>query len=162
MAGIAEQLVKAIEESSQTRYAISKGSGINQSMLSRLVNGERAMSFDAAERLADYLGLKIQVVRISKRKNQTMTRSKNFAAQDTFNYYLDAAGRADGKSYKDKPTIYGDFSRLVVALLAHTSPAELKKLYAELDWKGSPNARAMHEAAKAWMAEHHSGDNTDE
>lgn len=61
MAGIAEQLVKAIENSGQTRYAISKGSGINQSMLSRLVNGERAMSFDAAERLANYLGLEIVI-----------------------------------------------------------------------------------------------------
>lgn len=30
-------------------------------MLSRLVNGERALSFDAAERLADYLGLEIVV-----------------------------------------------------------------------------------------------------
>ena len=85
MAGIAEQLVKAIEDSGQTRYAISKGSGINQSMLSRLVNGERAMSFDAAERLADYLGLRIQVESSSKRRKRTMARSKNFAAQETFN-----------------------------------------------------------------------------
>lgn len=69
MAGIAEQLVKAIEDSGQTRYAISKGSGINQSMLSRLVNGERAMSFDAAERLADYLGLEV-VVRPRRRSRK--------------------------------------------------------------------------------------------
>lgn len=58
--------MKAIEDSGQTRYAISKGSGINQSMLSRLVNGERAMSFEAAERLADYLGLEI-VIRPKRR-----------------------------------------------------------------------------------------------
>ena len=66
MAGIAEQLVNVIEDSGQTRYAISKGSGINQSMLSRLVNGERAMSFEAAERLADYLGHEI-VIRPKRR-----------------------------------------------------------------------------------------------
>lgn len=162
MAGIAEQLVKAIEDSGQTRYAISKGSGINQSMLSRLVNGERAMSFDAAERLADYLGLRIQVESSSKRRKRTMARSKNFAAQETFNHYLDAVGRADGKAYEDKATIYGDFSRLAVAFLAHTPPADLKKLYTDLRWKGAPNARAMHEAAKAWMAEHRPEDSIDE
>lgn len=59
MTKIVDQLVQAIEESGQTRYAISKGSGIDQSMLSRLVNGERSLSFDAAERLVDYLGLEI-------------------------------------------------------------------------------------------------------
>lgn len=66
MAGIAEQLIRAIKDSGQTHYAISKGSGINQSMLSRLVRGERGLSFDAAERLADYLGLEI-VVRPKRR-----------------------------------------------------------------------------------------------
>lgn len=61
MARVADQLVRAIEDSGQTRYAISMGSGLHQSMLSRLVSGERSISLDAAERLADYLGLEITV-----------------------------------------------------------------------------------------------------
>ncbi len=91
-----------------------------------------------------------------------MPRSRNFTTEETFSHYLDAVGRTDGEPYKDKSTIYGDFSRLAVAWLAHTPPETLKKLYTELGWKGSPNARAMHVAAKAWMEEYGPEGNTDE
>lgn len=59
MARLTDQLIRAIETSGDSRYAISKGSGINQSVLSRLVNGENSMSAESAERLADYLGMEI-------------------------------------------------------------------------------------------------------
>ncbi len=46
-------------------------------------------------------------------------------------------------------------SRLVVALLATTPPARLREMYNELGWRGSANARALHEAAKHWLRTYH-------
>lgn len=59
MTQLADQLIRAIKSSGQTRYAISKGAGVSQSQLSRLVSGERSISFDSAERLADHLNYEI-------------------------------------------------------------------------------------------------------
>jgi plasmid maintenance system antidote protein VapI len=53
------QIVKAIAESGMSRYAIAKSSGIDQSTLSRMVNGNGWLSRDAFDRLADALGLEI-------------------------------------------------------------------------------------------------------
>ena len=70
-----------------------------------------------------------------------------FIDRDVFPQYLT-------RSYSDVPTIYGDMSRLVVALLAQTEPAQLQAMYADLGWGGSANVRAIHDAAKAWMDQH--------
>jgi transcriptional regulator with XRE-family HTH domain len=59
MQPLLDQLVRAIEESGQTRYQIAKGSGVAQSQLSRLVHGENEMSVSNIERIAEYLGLEI-------------------------------------------------------------------------------------------------------
>lgn len=61
----------------------------------------------------------------------------------------------DGSSYQDKKTIYGDMSRLVVARLATTPPSELLAKYHDLSWEGGASVRAMHEAARKWLREHH-------
>ena len=53
------QLVQAIERSGQSRYQIAKGTGLHQSVLSRLVHGETTLSATNAERLAEYLGYEI-------------------------------------------------------------------------------------------------------
>jgi len=58
------------------------------------------------------------------------------------------------KPYQDVATIYGDLSRLTVALLARTEPAEVRALYSELGWGGAPNAAAIHAAAQNWMSQH--------
>lgn len=52
---------RAVEASSKTRYRIAKESGVSAGQLSRLVNGERGMTVDTIERLADYLGLQITI-----------------------------------------------------------------------------------------------------
>ena len=57
----------AIQASGQTRYRISKGSGIGQPQLSRLMTGERGLSYENLERLTDYLGLEI-VIRPKRRR----------------------------------------------------------------------------------------------
>jgi len=42
-----------------SRYRISKESGVAASQLSRLVNGERGLSIEAMERVAEVLGFEI-------------------------------------------------------------------------------------------------------
>lgn len=47
--------------SGKTRYRIAKESGVSAGQLSRLVNGERGMTVDTIEKLADYLGYRITI-----------------------------------------------------------------------------------------------------
>lgn len=56
MATVSEALRKALEGCGQTRYAVSKTTGIPESVLSRFVYGQplRGANLD---KLADYLGL---------------------------------------------------------------------------------------------------------
>jgi transcriptional regulator with XRE-family HTH domain len=61
MARILDAICEAIEASGQSRYRIAKRTGISQTQLSRLMTGERGLSFEASERLAEYLGLEITV-----------------------------------------------------------------------------------------------------
>jgi transcriptional regulator with XRE-family HTH domain len=59
MPKILEQIKKAIRESGVSRYAISKGTGIDQGQLSRLIHGRTTLGLEPAERLADFLGCEI-------------------------------------------------------------------------------------------------------
>lgn len=54
-----ESIIKAINASGETPYAIARGAGVNKSALSRLLNGERGLSIESVERIAEYLGLEI-------------------------------------------------------------------------------------------------------
>lgn len=81
-----------------------------------------------------------------------MSRGRNFVDREVFERIISETARRDGGDYEDIDTIYGDMSRLVVAWLAATPPDELSKHYNTLGWLGNANARAMHEAAKRWMA----------
>ena len=56
---IEEQLRRAIVESPMTRYAISKSSGVSQSVLSNFVNRNRSVTMETAAKLADVLGLEL-------------------------------------------------------------------------------------------------------
>ena len=47
--------------SDESRYRIAQGSGVSAGQLSRLVSGERGLSIESAEKLADYLGLEINI-----------------------------------------------------------------------------------------------------
>ena len=68
MARILDAICEAIEASDTTRYRIAKDTGISQIQLSRLMSGERGLSIDALETLADYLGL--EIVMIPKRRRR--------------------------------------------------------------------------------------------
>lgn len=61
MTRILDAICEAIEASDKTRYRIAKDIGISQAHLSRLMSGERGLSIDTLERLADYLGLEITI-----------------------------------------------------------------------------------------------------
>jgi len=67
MGRLLDEMRDAIEASGKTRYRIAQESGIAESMLSRLMSGERGLSIDALETLADYLGLEI-VMRPRRRR----------------------------------------------------------------------------------------------
>jgi transcriptional regulator with XRE-family HTH domain len=71
MAKLLDMMRKAIETSGQSRYRISKDTGVAESVLSRFMSGKTALTVETVERLADYLGLEI-VLRPKRR-----TRTKN-------------------------------------------------------------------------------------
>ena len=66
MTRLLDAICEGIEASGKTRYRIAKDTGISQTQLSRLMTGERGLSIESAERLADYLGLEI-IVRPKRR-----------------------------------------------------------------------------------------------
>lgn len=57
MASVTEQLRQAVEGCGQTRYAISKATGIPASVLSRFVAEGRGLRSENIDRLCTYLGL---------------------------------------------------------------------------------------------------------
>ena len=57
------QLINAIKSSGVSRYAIWKATGISEATLSRMVNHDGWIGRDAADKLADFLGLEINVRR---------------------------------------------------------------------------------------------------
>ena len=70
MAELLKAIREAIKASGQTCYRISKGAKIAPSQLSRLLTGERGLSVESLERLADYLGLEITIRPKRQRKGR--------------------------------------------------------------------------------------------
>ena len=64
---IEDQLRRAIVQGPMTRYALSKQTGVAQSILSDFVNGNRSLTLTTASKLADVLGLEITKVRPVKK-----------------------------------------------------------------------------------------------
>lgn len=57
---IRDQIVRAMDGSGLSRYAISQATGIHESTLSRFAAGERGLSWSALESLAELLQLEIK------------------------------------------------------------------------------------------------------
>jgi len=57
---IEQQLRQAIAESGMSRYALSKKTGVAQSVLSHFVNGQRSLTLPTAARLAEALGMELR------------------------------------------------------------------------------------------------------
>ena len=69
MSQLLNSIREGIDASGKTRYLIAQESGIAESVLSRLMSGERGLSIDALETLAEYLGLEI-VMRPKRRRRK--------------------------------------------------------------------------------------------
>ena len=65
-AKLSEQIRHAVEHCGETRYAISKATGIDQATLSRFVSGERGLPMKTLDRLGEYLGLYVVMNRQRK------------------------------------------------------------------------------------------------
>jgi predicted transcriptional regulator len=65
---LSDQLRRLIEESPMTRYEISKRTGIAQSTLCKLVQGERGISTESWDLLGECLNLRLVVDKTSNRK----------------------------------------------------------------------------------------------
>ena len=58
---LSDQIRQAVKDCGLTRYRLMKITGIDESALGRFVSGERGLSFDALDALADYLQIDIVV-----------------------------------------------------------------------------------------------------
>lgn len=68
MCDLLDSIRQAIKASGMSRYRIAQESGIEQSALSRLMSGERGLSVESVEKLAEVLEFEIIVRRKSRRK----------------------------------------------------------------------------------------------
>lgn len=57
---ISEQLRQAIRDCGESRYALSKRTGIDQSTLTRFMSGERGLRLDVVDVLAEALDLELR------------------------------------------------------------------------------------------------------
>ena len=65
---LSDQMREAVRNADCSRYAISKETGIDQSVLSKFVAGERGLSSGSADLLCEFLELEITERRRGKRK----------------------------------------------------------------------------------------------
>lgn len=70
MSKLLDAVKKAIETSGKTKYRIAKESGVTAGQLTRLMSGERGLSVQNLEQLADYLGLEITIKPKRRRKGK--------------------------------------------------------------------------------------------
>lgn len=71
-----ERLRRAVDESGQSRYAISVAVGVNQSVLSRFMAGG-GLEVRTAEAIADHLGFTVELKHkdtVSKRAKRSVTK----------------------------------------------------------------------------------------
>lgn len=57
---VSDTIRQAIEAAASSRYAISQATGIPQSALSRFMSGERGLSMEYIDVLADYFQLELR------------------------------------------------------------------------------------------------------
>jgi transcriptional regulator with XRE-family HTH domain len=67
---ILDQIRKAIRAGDKSRYRIAQETGIPESQLSRLMSGEKGLSIESLERLADCLGLEVTIRPKRRRKGR--------------------------------------------------------------------------------------------
>ena len=74
---LTDQLRKHVLSAEQSRYRISKDTGISQSALSLFVNGHAGVTMEALDALGEYLGLRLVAVKpASKPKPKRRRKEK--------------------------------------------------------------------------------------
>jgi plasmid maintenance system antidote protein VapI len=63
---LSDEVRKAIDDSGESRYAIAKATGIDESALGKFYNGQRGITTDTLDRLAEHLELRIVMDRKQK------------------------------------------------------------------------------------------------
>jgi hypothetical protein len=58
---LSDQLREAIAKSRHTRYRISQETGVNEAALGKFFHGERGLSLESIDRLAEFLNLELAV-----------------------------------------------------------------------------------------------------
>ena len=64
---LSDQVRQAIDDSGLTRYRIAQETGIDESALSKIYNGQRGFNSDTLDILGEYLGLRIVMDRKLKK-----------------------------------------------------------------------------------------------
>jgi hypothetical protein len=54
-----DQIRQAIGDSGESRYRIAKETGLNEAALGKFFHGERGLSMESLDKLAEYLGLEV-------------------------------------------------------------------------------------------------------
>ena len=67
---LSDAVRNAIDDSGESRYAIAKATGIDESALAKFYNGHRGITSDTLDRLGEYLGLRIVMDRKTKAKGK--------------------------------------------------------------------------------------------
>jgi transcriptional regulator with XRE-family HTH domain len=73
---VTDRLRKALESCGQSRYAVSKGSGVSESVLSRFAAGETVLAGDNIDRLAAYLNLDLTPTTPTKKTGRKPAKGK--------------------------------------------------------------------------------------
>ena len=60
---LSDQIRQALADSEHTRYRISQETGLNEAALGKFFHGERGLSLDSLDRLAEFLGLEVVIKR---------------------------------------------------------------------------------------------------
>jgi transcriptional regulator with XRE-family HTH domain len=67
---LSDQLRQAIADSGLTRYRISQATGISEAGLGKFVHGERGLSLESIDRLAEFLNLELTVRKARTKKEK--------------------------------------------------------------------------------------------
>lgn len=67
---LSDQVRQAIRDADCSRYAIWQATGIDQAVLSKFLKGERGMSLESLDKIAEFLNLEIAVRKPRKPKGR--------------------------------------------------------------------------------------------
>lgn len=70
MAVLTDALRKAIEDADVTLYRIAKDAGLDFSAVSRFYHGERSLTLDSADKLAEYFQMELKPKGKAKRQGK--------------------------------------------------------------------------------------------